>query len=136
MPQPRPTTPAATNRPGWRRRRRWLPILLAWVFVVELVAAAAVPVRLERDAFTRRAQVVVPSRRPIRAPSPPMIVGDREVRLIGLGGPASDRLLSRIASNIGAAVDAVEAFWGADWARIISVVAAGSDDQFRAAAGG
>ncbi|HWY00518.1 MAG TPA: hypothetical protein VNY55_11730, partial [Mycobacterium sp.] len=30
----------------------------------------------------------------------------------------------------------VEAFWGVDWPRDISVVAAGSDDEFRAAAGG
>lgn len=65
-----------------------------------------------------------------------MIVGDRAVRLIGFGGPAGNRLLSRVASNIGGAVDAVEAFWGVDWSREISVVAAGSDDQFRAAAGG
>ena len=50
--------------------------------------------------------------------------------------PAADRLLTRIASDIGAAVDAVEAFWGADWSRDISVVVAGSDDEFRAAAGG
>jgi hypothetical protein len=136
MPQARSTTPAATERFARARRRRWLPILLAWVFVLELVAAAAVPVRLERDRFGRHAQVVVPTRRPISAPAPPLIVGDRAVRLIGLGGPASDRLLSRIASNMGAAVAAVEAFWGIDWTRIISVVAAGSDDQFRAAAGG
>ena len=63
-----------------------------------------------------------------------MIVGDRSVRL--LGGPASDRLLSRLASNIGAAIDQVEAFWGRDWSRDISVLAAGSDEQFRVAAGG
>ena len=30
----------------------------------------------------------------------------------------------------------MEAFWGVDWPRDITVVAAGSDDQFRAAAGG
>ncbi|MDT5349784.1 MAG: hypothetical protein QOH91_3071 [Mycobacterium sp.] len=66
----------------------------------------------------------------------PLVVGDRTVRLIDLGGPDTDRLLSRIASNIGDAVDKVEAFWGADWSRDISVVAAGSDEQFRAAAGG
>ena len=65
-----------------------------------------------------------------------MVVGDRAVRLIGLGGPAADHLLSRVASNIGAAIDAVESFWGVDWSRIVSVVVAGSDDQFRAAAGG
>src|SRR6201997_1392030 len=136
MPQARSTTPAATERFARARRRRGLPILLAWVFLLELVAAAAVPARLERDRFARHAQVVVPTHRPISAPAPPLIVGDRAVRLIGLGGPASDRLLSRIASNMGAAVAAVEAFWGVDWARIISVVAAGSDDQCRAAAGG
>ena len=136
MPQARSTTPAATRRPGWGRHRRWLPILLAWVFVVELVVAAAVPVRLERDRFAAHAQLVVPIRRPMTPSPAPMVVGDRAVRLTGLGGPASDRLLSRVAANIGAAVDAVEAFWGVDWSRVITVVAAGSDDQFRAAAGG
>lgn len=65
-----------------------------------------------------------------------MVVRDRAVRLLGGGGPATERLQSRIASNIGAAVDAVEAFWGIDWPRDISVVASGSDDEFRAAAGG
>lgn len=66
----------------------------------------------------------------------PLVVGDRTVRLIDLGGPDAERLLSRITSNVGGAVDKVEAFWGADWSREISVVAAGSDEQFRAAAGG
>ncbi|HWS93520.1 MAG TPA: hypothetical protein VN306_13840, partial [Mycobacterium sp.] len=109
---------------------------MAWVFVLELVAAAAVPLRLERDREAAHLQLVVPARRLISAPAAPMIVGDRAVRLIGFGGPAGNRLLSRVASNIGGAVDAVEAFWGVDWSREISVVAAGSDDQFRAAAGG
>jgi hypothetical protein len=136
MPQARSTTPAATRRPGRERHRRWLPILLAWVFVVELVAAAAVPVRTERDRFAAPAQLVVPIRRPASPSAAPMVVGDRAVRLIGLGGPVSNRLLSRVASNIGAAVEAVDAFWGVDWSRSITVVAAGSDDQFRAAAGG
>jgi hypothetical protein len=135
MPQARSTTPAATNRRG-RGRGRWLPILLAWVFVLELVAAAAVPVRLERERFAANAQLVAPTRRPLGAPAAPMVVGDRAVRLIGLGGPAGNRLLSRVASNMGGAIDAVEAFWGGDWSRVISVVVAGSDEQFRAAAGG
>jgi hypothetical protein len=65
-----------------------------------------------------------------------LVVRDRAVQLLGLGGPATDHLLSRIASNIGAAVDRVEAFWGVDWPRNVSVVATGSDDEFRAAAGG
>jgi hypothetical protein len=136
MPQARSTTPAATRHPGWGRRRRWLPILLAWVFVLELAAAAAVPARLERDRSAAHAQLVVPTHRPLSAPAASLAVGDRAVRLIGLGGPASNRLLSRVASNMGWAVEAVEAFWGRDWSRVISVVVAGSDDQFRDAAGG
>jgi len=72
----------------------------------------------------------------VSAPAAPMIVGDRSVRLIGLAGPAGNHLLSRVASNMDAAVEAVEAFWGVDWSRTISVVATGSDDQFREAAGG
>src|ERR1700747_2353628 len=114
MPQARSTTPAATDRFARARRRRWLLILLAWVFLLELVAAAAVPGRLERDRFARHAQVVVPTHRPISAPAPPLIVGDRAVRLIGLGGPASDRLLSRIASDMGGGAGAVAGFCAVD----------------------
>jgi hypothetical protein len=66
----------------------------------------------------------------------PLVVGDRTVALISLGGPGADRLLSRVAADIGLAVDAVVTFWGTDWSHDISVVAAGSDEQFRAAAGG
>jgi hypothetical protein len=89
-----------------------------------------------RDGRIRPAQLVAPTRsHPIPAWAP-VAVGDREVRLLGLGGPAADHLLSRVASEIGTAVDKVEAFWGVDWSRDISVVVAGSDDQFRAAAGG
>jgi hypothetical protein len=106
------------------------------VFVLELIVAAAVRVSVERDTSTTHAQVVVPPRRAVSAPAAPMIVGDRAVRLIALGGPAGDRLLSRVASDIGAAVDAVEAFWGVDWPREISIVAAASDGEFAAAAGG
>lgn len=56
--------------------------------------------------------------------------------LLSLGGAATDRLLSRIAAGIDAAVDEVVAFWGTDWSHDIFVVAAGSDEQFHAAAGG
>lgn len=65
-----------------------------------------------------------------------MVVGDRTVKLLGTSGPVTDRLLSRVAANIGVAVDQVEAFWGVDWSPDISVLAAASDEQFRAAAGG
>lgn len=56
--------------------------------------------------------------------------------MVNLGGADADRLLSRVVSFMGAAVDAVVGFWGTDWTHEISVVATGSDEQFRVAAGG
>jgi hypothetical protein len=106
------------------------------VFVIALIAAAAVPLRAERDRAARPAQVVTP----VHAQATPVArqfrVGDRRVRLLGSNVPAIDRLMSRIASDIGGAVDEVQAFWGADWSRDISVVVAGTDEEFHAAAGG
>jgi hypothetical protein len=58
------------------------------------------------------------------------------VRLTNLGGRQSEVLLSRVAAEIGQAVDAVEAFWGTDWPRDIAVVATGSQPQFETEAGG
>ena len=65
-----------------------------------------------------------------------MEVGDRTLRTTNLGGPQSEVLLTRVAANIGGAVDAVAAFWGTDWPRYIDVVATGSQRQFEAEAGG
>lgn len=134
MPRARSTTPVATDHPSWRRRR--LPILLAWVFALELIVAAAVPFDAAGDSRSRHAQLVTPARGHVGPASKTVVVGDRTVRLWGLGGTTSDRLLSRVASNMGSAIRAVEAFWGVDWPRDISVLAAGSNEQFRAAAGG
>jgi uncharacterized protein DUF4157 len=134
MPQARSTTFAVTDRPDSARRR--LPILLAWVFVVELIVVAAVPFDAAREARVRPAQLVTPAHGQVNAAAKSLDVGDRTVRLLGLGGATSDRLLARVAKNIGAAITAVEAFWGVDWAREISVIAARSDEEFRAAAGG
>ncbi|MGH3562560.1 MAG: hypothetical protein ACRDTN_12365 [Mycobacterium sp.] len=70
-----------------------------------------------------------------RAGPAPLVVGDhRTVELINLGGPHGEALLTRIAANIGAAVGAVEAFWGTDWPHHIVVAATGSDRQFAALA--
>ncbi len=134
MPRARSTTPAVTSRTGSQRRR--LSILLAWLFVGELVVAAAVPFDAARDSRLRPAQLVTPAHAQVSAAAKSLVVGDRTVRLLGLGGQASDRLLARIAANIGAAIKAVEAFWGPDWSREISVVAARTNEEFRAAAGG
>ncbi|HET9876276.1 MAG TPA: hypothetical protein VFQ37_10995 [Mycobacterium sp.] len=76
---------------------------------------------------------------PVRAgpPDPPLVVGDhRSVELVNLGGPTSEALLTRVAVHIGAAVAAVEAFWGTDWPHQIVVTATGSDRQFATEAGG
>jgi hypothetical protein len=110
-------------------------MLLAWIFVGELIAAAAFHAAPDTPARPAPLVAAAPFSHPSAAPTT-LAVRGRAVRLLGLGGPATDRLLSRIASNIGAAVDQVEAFWGVDWPRDIAVVAAGSDDGFRAAAGG
>ncbi|BBU22370.1 hypothetical protein [Mycobacterium xenopi] len=64
-----------------------------------------------------------------------VVAGERTVRLVARGGSNTDRLLSRVAAGIGAAVDAVEAFWGKQWTREITVVATGSQREFVAAAG-
>ena len=61
-----------------------------------------------------------------------LTLGDgRTVHLLGSGGANTDNLLTRVAREIGPAVEAVVAFWGADWQRDIVVVAAGSAEQFR-----
>jgi hypothetical protein len=106
------------------------------VLVVELIAAAAVPLRLERDSPARHAQLVTPVHAQASPVARQLTVGDRRVRLLGSDVRASDRLMSRIAANIGGAIDEVKAFWGEDWSRDVSVVVAGSDEEFHAAAGG
>jgi hypothetical protein len=60
----------------------------------------------------------------------------RTAHLIGLGRQRTSALLNRIAAEMEGAADAVTAFWGDDWPRAIAIVAAGSDAQFRAMAGG
>jgi hypothetical protein len=110
--------------------------LLAWVFLVELLTAAAVPLHAERDSAIRRAQVVTPAHAHVSPVTRQFRVGDRHVRLLGSNVPPVDRLMSRIQADIGGAVEAVQAFWGTDWAREISMVVAGTDEEFRAAAGG
>ncbi|MGB3484217.1 MAG: hypothetical protein WBB07_18630, partial [Mycobacterium sp.] len=62
--------------------------------------------------------------------------GQRKVTLVSLGGTATDPLLRRIVTELDDAVDAVEAFWEADWPHDIVIVAAGSDEEFRAQAAG
>ncbi|MEB3034612.1 DUF4157 domain-containing protein [Mycolicibacter sp. MYC340] len=72
-----------------------------------------------------------------RVSEAPLIVGDhRSVVLDNRGGQAGAELLARVAADIGAAVEAVEAFWGTDWSHRIELTATGTDQQFAALAGG
>jgi hypothetical protein len=120
-----------------RPRRRWPLTLLAWVLVGGLIMAAAAP--SDQRSNARPPQLVTPLHGqaiPAAKQSTQLTVGDRHVRLLNADGLASDRLVSRVAANIGAAVGMVEEFWGTDWSRDISVVFAGTDEEFRGAAGG
>lgn len=56
--------------------------------------------------------------------------------MVNLGGPRTEMLLGRVAADIGREIDAVDAFWGTDWPRDITVVATGSQRQFESEAGG
>lgn len=65
------------------------------------------------------------------------IVGDgRTLVTENLGAGPGQELLSRVATAMGPATAAVEAFWGTDWPRRIQVTATGSDRQFAELAGG
>lgn len=85
-------------------------------------------------------------RPPIAAPAPVTsappasktvaLPAGRTAQLIGMGGPRTASLLARISGEIAPAADAVTAFWGPDWRPRIVIVAAGTDEQFRALAGG
>jgi hypothetical protein len=117
----------------WLSHRRWL---LACVLAAELAFGGAAVIR------PGLADQVQPARPALSAvgsgstPPGPIVVGDRSMRVINLGGPRSGLLLARVVAHIGQAVGAVEAFWGTDWQRDITVVATGSQRQFEAEAGG
>ena len=113
-------------------------MLLALVLAIELITAYLVggAVPLHADRAIRRAQVVTPAQAHTSAVTREFRVGDRRVRLLGSNVPAIERLMSRIQADLGGAIEAVQAFWGADWTRDISMVIAGTDEEFRGAAGG
>lgn len=116
-----------------RHRCRWL---LACALAAELGFAGVAVVGPEHGAPGQTAQ---PTSSAVgdRISAPRLVVaGDRFVRIIDLGGPRSEVLLGRVAAKIGRAIDDVDAFWGTDWPRDITVVAASSQWQFEAEAGG
>lgn len=89
---------------------------------------------LAAELISGAALLAVPAGPPA---DPPLIVGDhRTVVRENLGGRSGEELLSRVSADIAAAVDAVEAFWGTDWAHRIQLTATGSDREFADLAGG
>lgn len=120
---PRSTTSAGTRRP-----------FLGFLLVVELIVA----VMLVGKPVTppgAPAPAAAPTTS-IAASSTTVVADGRTVELMSLGGPQTRPLLDRVSGEMDDAVRAVTAFWGADWPRNIVVVATGSDEQFRALAGG
>ena len=59
----------------------------------------------------------------------------RAVRLIDLGAAGGAAFLDRIAAEMPSAAGAVTGFWGAEWPDEITIVVAGSAEQFAALAG-
>jgi hypothetical protein len=120
----RSTTSGATKRP-----------LLGLLLLAELLVAA---IFVTRPHAAPQPAPTMPSG-PITAtalPTTTVKVGEgRTAHMIGLGGQRTAALLTRIAAEMGGAADAVTAFWGDEWPRAISIVAAGSDAQFRAMSG-
>ena len=124
---PRSTTSAATRRP-----------LLGLLLITELIAAATLVGRVDAAPTAQPPTASTPTvQTPPSAASTSVTVADgRTAELVSLGGAQTDPLLHRIEGEMDDAVRAVTAFWGPDWSRDIVVVAAASDEQFRALAGG
>ena len=100
---------------------------MAAVLIAELAAASLLLGRVSHPS--------TPSPRPtLSVSAPSVLAGGRTVRLISLGGTRTDGLLARIGAEMGAAVSAVERFWGVDWGHgddpEITVLATDSEAQF------
>jgi hypothetical protein len=121
----RSTTFAATER-----------VLLGLALLIQLVVAVTLLTPTDSVSATPSEPTPVP------VTSTQLSVGSRTVglrdgrtvQLVDMG--ASPQLLTRIAAELDGAADAVTAFWGRNWPDRITVVAAGSDEQFRVLAGG
>jgi hypothetical protein len=109
---------------------------LACALAAELILAGAGALGSGHAAPAQSAQPASSAVAHTTAAPQAVVARDRTVRMINLGGPPAAMLLDRVAANIGQAVDAVEAFWGTDWSRDITVVATGSRRQFEGEAGG
>jgi hypothetical protein len=118
----------STTSAGTERRLLGLLLLIELIVAVTLVGRPAASPGIPAPASTPAATAV--------ASRTETASDGRTVELINLGGPQTQPLLDRVSGAMDDATGAVTAFWGADWPRDIVVVATGSDEQFRALAGG
>ena len=127
----RSTTFAVTDR---RRSRTRLAALL----ITELICALLLVGRSDVDPGPTLATPATPASltTPTAASTVEALGDGRTARLIGLGGPHTGVLLDRVAAEMDGAAAAVTAFWGAQWPREVTVVAAATDEQFAAVGGG
>lgn len=120
----RSTTSAATDR------RR-----LAALLIAELVCALVLIGRAESAPAVPNLAAPASHAAPA-APTTELSLRDgRTAHLLGLSD-ATAPLLARIGGQLDDATTAVTAFWGADWPRDITIVAASTDAQFAAVGGG
>ncbi|MGP4054225.1 peptidase [Mycobacterium sp. 4D054] len=80
--------------------------------------------------------VAAPVSHTLSAPVAAALPDGRTAQLIDLGAAGGHDLLTRISAELPGAAEAVTAFWGPDWRPDISVVVAGSAEQFATLAGG
>lgn len=128
----RSTTSAATDRA--RSRHRLAALLGAEALCAVLVIGGAYPTASGPPALAAAPQHA-PSDSAVDAPALRTLItpDGRRAQLIDLGGAAS--LLDRIATELPGAEQAVTAFWGPQWPKDITIVVAGSSEQFGALAG-
>ncbi|MEW5812717.1 MAG: peptidase [Actinomycetota bacterium] len=128
----RSTTSAATDRA--RSRHRIAALLGAEALCAVLLIGGAHPGTPGAPALA--APSAVPAE-PLAGPAALRTVttpDGRSAQLIDLGAGAT-ALLDHVAAELPAAERAVTAFWGAQWPTDISIVVAGSPEQFAALAG-
>ncbi|MBP1822270.1 peptidase [Mycobacterium sp. OAE908] len=123
----RSTTSAATDR-----RRTSIGALL----VTELICALLLLGRPQADQPHPVVAAPASLTTPTAASTTQTLDDGRTVHLVGLGGARTAPLLARIGAEMNDASKAVTAFWGAAWPRDVLVVAAGTDAEFGALAGG
>jgi len=138
------TTSVATDRARSRRR------LIATLGAELVCAAIVIGVSAGPQAGLPQAGSPTASPTPIPPVSPPQSLAapalssavlrtvatpdGRTVELIDLGGAGGD-LLDRVAAELPGADQAVTAFWGPRWPRTLTIVVAGSPEQFATLAG-